>query len=59
MDNNEGKKISLLLLQIIEQFTYKINFEDYNSDQVSISYENYSDYLYITFLFCCKRCLNV
>ncbi|XP_043519623.1 Fanconi anemia group I protein isoform X2 [Frieseomelitta varia] len=33
-DNNEGKKISLLLLQIIEQFTYKINFEDYNSDQM-------------------------
>ncbi|KAK1122548.1 hypothetical protein K0M31_008998 [Melipona bicolor] len=34
MDNNEGKKISLLLLQIIEQFTYKINFEDYNSGQM-------------------------
>ncbi|XP_033206109.2 Fanconi anemia complementation group I isoform X1 [Bombus vancouverensis nearcticus] len=32
--NDDREKVSLLLLQTIEQFTYKINFEDYNSEEM-------------------------
>ncbi|KOC59133.1 Fanconi anemia group I protein like protein [Habropoda laboriosa] len=33
-DDNERKKIPFLLLQIMEQFAYKINFETYNPEKI-------------------------
>ncbi|CAK9794572.1 Fanconi anemia group I protein [Anthophora plagiata] len=33
-DDNERKKIPFLLLQIVEQFAYKINFETYNPEKI-------------------------
>ncbi|XP_043789127.1 Fanconi anemia group I protein isoform X2 [Apis laboriosa] len=34
MNDDDKKKVSCLLLEIIEQYTYKINFENYNSDKM-------------------------
>lgn len=45
--NDDREKVSLLLLQTIEQFTYKINFEDYNSEEVSISFMKIIFFVYI------------
>lgn len=49
--NDNREKVSLLLLQTIEQFTYKINFEDYNSEEVSISFMKMIFFVYINLFF--------
>lgn len=36
VNDDEKKKVSCLLLEIMEQYTYKINFENYNSEKVGV-----------------------
>lgn len=36
VNDDEKKKVSCLLLEIMEQYMYKINFENYNSEKVGV-----------------------